>query len=225
MNKSIALYSILLFIVPVATLIICHQLILIYSPNFHTIPFIDGKVSVSLVGRQAYTIGIFKPGFIIYMIISILFYFKISNFFQTNNKKNNFKILGLTSNLFLCIYIIALGQQGVYYEILRRLGIILYISNLYINHIYFIKILRILKNKKKILLNSVYLPIFYLIILSMTILVIIGLPWINPLFSYPDQLKNIIEWNFFLLSVVFYIPIFFIFYNLAKRSNNGNTST
>ena len=45
----------------------------------------------------------------------------------------------------------------------------------------------------------------------MTILMIIGLPWVNPLFKYPDQLKNIIEWNFFLLTIVFYIPLSIMF--------------
>ena len=64
-----------------------------------------------------------------------------------------------------------------------------------------------------------YLPIFYTIIAFMTILVIIGLPWVNPLFKYPNQLKNIVEWNFFLLTILFYIPISFVFYQLNKKKN------
>ena len=51
----------------------------------------------------------------------------------------------------------------------------------------------------------------------MTILIIIGLPWVNPLFKYPDQLKNIIEWNYFLLTIVFYIPLSILFYNLSDK--------
>jgi hypothetical protein len=51
----------------------------------------------------------------------------------------------------------------------------------------------------------------------MTILVIIGLPWVNPLFKYPDQLKNIIEWNFFLLTIIFYIPLSLMFRQLIEQ--------
>ena len=217
MSKHISIYSLLLFIVPIVTLAVCHQMHAAYT-NIHTIPFIDGKVSVSLIGRQDYTVGIFKPGFFLYLLISIFFYFKISNFFLSNGIKNKFKIYGLLANFFLCIYIIALGQRdSSFYEILRRLAIIFYIANMYVNHIYLIKILRLLKFKKIIQFNNIYFPIFYIIIALMTILLIIGLPWVNPLFNYPDQLKNIIEWNYFLLTIIFYIPLSLMFYQLNEE--------
>ena len=62
-----------------------------------------------------------------------------------------------------------------------------------------------------------YFSIFYIIIAIMTVLIIIGLPWVNPLFKYPNQLKNIIEWNFFLLTVIFYLPLSLLFYQLNKQ--------
>ena len=217
MRKYISIYSFLLFIVPLVTLAVCHQMYTSYT-NIHTIPFIDGKVSVSLVGRQDYTIGIFKPGFFLYMLLSIFFYFKISNFFLLNGIKTKFKIYGLSANFFLCVYIIMLGQRdSSFFENLRRLAIIFYIANMYINHIYIVKLLRILRSKKNIQLNKSYFSIFYAIIALMTILIIIGLPWVNPLFKYPDQLKNIIEWNYFLLTIVFYIPLSLIFYRRDFR--------
>ena len=99
----------------------------------------------------------------------------------------------MVANFLLCIYLIALEQRDLsFYEFLRRLTIILYITNMYINHIYLIKILRLLQSKKMMRFNIIYLPIFYTIIVLMTILIIIGLPWVNPLFKYPDQLKNIV---------------------------------
>ena len=217
MKKYISIYSLLLFIVPLVTLTVCHQMHASHT-NIHTVPFIDGKVSVSLIGRQDYTIGIFKPGFFLYMFISIFFYFKISNFFLSKGIKNKFKIYGLLANFFLCIYIIALGQRdSSFYEILRRLAIIFYIANIYVNHVYLIKILRLLKSKKIMQFNNIYFPIFYIIIALMTILLIIGLPWVNPLFEYPNQLKNIIEWNYFLLTIIFYIPLSLMFYQFNEE--------
>ena len=217
MKKSISIYSLLLFIVPLITLTVCHQLHVNHT-GVQTIPFLDGKVSVSLIGRQEYSIGIFKPAFFSYALISIFFYFKISDFFLINGIKNKFKIYGILANFFLCIYIIALGQKdSSFYEILRRLAIIFYITNMYINHIYLIKILKLLQSKKIMQLNVIYLPVFYIIISLMTILIIIGLPWVNPLFKYPDQLKNIVEWNYFLLTILFYIPVSLMFY---QQKNN-----
>jgi len=218
MRKYISVYSLLLFIVPLVTLTVCHQLHVSHT-GLQTIPFIDGKVSVSLIGRQEYSIGIFRPAFFSYALISVFFYFKISNFFLINGIKNKFKIYGVIANFFLCIYIIALGQRdSSFYEILRRLAIIFYIANIYINHIYLIKILRLLQSNKIIQFNIVYLPILYIIIALMTILIIIGLPWVNPLFKYPDQLKNIVEWNYFLLTIVFYIPLSLMFYQLSDKA-------
>ena len=218
MRKYISVYSFLLFVIPAITLFICFQIIAYYYPDFHTIPFIDGKASVSMIGRGEKTIITFKSGFFLYIFFSVLFYLKISNFFLLNGIVNKFKIYGVLANFFLCIYILALGRDGSFYEISRRLAIIFYIANIYINHIYLTKILRLLKSKKKIEFNNIYLAIFYIIIACMTILVIIGMPWVNPLFKYPDQLKNIVEWNFFLLTIIFYIPLSLMFRQLIEQA-------
>tara|TARA_B100000745_G_C20039692_1_gene354259 strand:- start:100 stop:735 length:636 start_codon:yes stop_codon:yes gene_type:complete len=207
----------LLFLVPIITLFVCFQIIAYYYPDFYTIPFIDGKASVSQIGRGEKTIKIFKLGFLLYIFISIFFYFKISSFFFLNGIKNKFKICAVLANFFLCVYIIALGRDGSLYEISRRLAITFYIANIYINHIYLIKILKLLKSKRKVHFNTIYLTIFYIIIILMTILIIIGLPWVNPLFKYPSELKNIIEWNYFLLTIVFYLPLSSMFYQLNKQ--------
>ena len=217
MKNSISVYSLFLFMVPTVTLVICHQMHASYT-DVYTIPFIDGKVSISLIGRQDYAIGIFKPGFFLYMIISIFFYFKVSNFMLINGIKNKFKFYGILANFFLCIYILALGNRdSSFYEVSRRLSIIFYIVTMYINHIYLIKMLKLLKNKKKIEFDKIYLIIFNIIIVLMTILILVGSPWVNPLFKYPSQLKNVIEWNYFLLTIGFYIPISIIFLNLKRN--------
>ena len=206
MRKLILLYSISLFIIPAITLLICYQIHVIYY-DLTSIHFIDGEVSVSLIGRQEYTIWVFRLGLFLYALTSVLFYFKISNFFYSIGAKNKFKALSILANFSLCVYLIALGKQESFYEVLRRLSIIFFIASMYINHIYLIRMLRFLKLEKKIQFSNVYLLIFYTIILLMTVLVMIGLPWVNPLFKYPDQLKNIIEWNLLFLTIFFYIPL------------------
>ncbi len=212
---KISLYAILLFLIPAITLLTC-LLIHVFFYELNSIPFIDGKVSVSLIGRQEKTIIIFKTGLFLYAFISSLFYLNIANFFLSKKIKSKFKILGFLANFFLCVYLIALGKQDFYYEASRRISIIFFIFIMYINHIYLIKILNILKIKKKIRIKSTYFKTFLVIVLLMTVLVIIGAPWVNPLFKYPDQLKNIVEWNLLLLTILFYIPIYLLFRNLKN---------
>ena len=214
-SKNLSIYSFLLFCVPTVTLLICIQIhILHYELN--SFPFTDGEFSVSFIGRQEKTINFFKLGFIIFIIISVLFHFRISNFFSLKKIKNKFKLLGILSNIFLFIYIFSLGKDSSIYEILKRIGIILFIVTMYINHFYMIKIL---KSQNIINFKKIYLSFLYIIFIFMTVLIIIGMPWVNPLFAYPDKLKNIVEWNYFLLTIIFYLPIstlFYQFYRLKK---------
>jgi len=214
-SKNLSIYSFLLFCVPTVTLLICIQIHIIHY-DLNSFPFTDGEFSVSFIGRQEKTINFFKLGFIIFIIISVLFHFKISNFFSLKKIKNKFKLLGILSNIFLFIYIFSLGKDSSIYEILKRIGIILFIVTMYINHFYMIKIL---KSQNIINFKKIYLSFLYIIFIFMTVLIIIGMPWVNPLFAYPDKLKNIVEWNYFLLTIIFYLPIstlFYQFYRLKK---------
>jgi len=216
MRKYISLNSIFLFIIPIVTLLICLQIHVIYY-ELRSLPFIDGEASVSLIGRQEKTITIFKTGLFLYAIISVFFYFSISEIFLSQKIKNKFKFYGIVANLSLCIYLFSLGKQESFYEISRRLSIILFIATMYINHIYLVKKLKFLKLTNRIHSSGKLFSIFYIIIFLMTILIIIGLPWVNPLFEYPHKLKNVIEWNLLFLTVIFYIPLSFLLYRLDTK--------
>ena len=215
-SKNLSIYSFLLFFVPTVTLLICIQIHILHY-DLNSFPFTDGEFSVSFIGRQEKTINFFKLGFIIFITISVLFHFKISNFFSLKRIKNKFKLLGILSNIFLFIYIFSLGKDSSIYEILKRIGIILFIVTMYINHFYMIKIL---KFQNIINFKKIYLSFLYIIFIFMTVLIIIGSPWVNPLFAYPDKLKNIVEWNYFLLTILFYLPISKLFYQFYKSKKN-----
>ena len=215
MKKKISIYSILLFIIPAITLLICCLIHVLYY-DLQSIPFIDGEVSVSLIGRQEKTIIIFRSGLLLYALVSLLFYFKISDFLLLMNSENKLKSLAIFANFFLCVYLFALGKQEPFFEVLRRISIILFITTMYINHIYLLKKLRNLNFEKKIELKNNYTLSLFLILIFITVLIIIGLPWVNPLFKYSDQLKNIVEWNLLFLIIIFYIPISHFFYKSTK---------
>ena len=215
-NKKLSLFSILLFLIPFFTIIICLE----NHSNFKNediFPFFDGKVSISLVGRQFYNVILFKLSFLIYGLLSILFYSFLFTHFNKFKLENNMNIMGLFLNIFLFIYLIFLGDKSLdLSSLIRRIAIILYIILLFIIHIRSFFYLKILTNKKKgfFLILSQNICIFFLIVMSL--FVIIGSPWVNPLIDYPYNLKNVIEWNFFLISILFYLPMSVLLYNLKK---------
>ena len=149
----------------------------------------------------------------LFILISFFFYFYISNFFQKNKFENRLKTFGIIANFFLGIYIFTIGNNSELYNILRKLGITLYIITMYINHIYTIKLL---KKTKKFRFNNLSLNILFIIVIIMTGLIIIGSPWIISTFehAHSHQMKNIVEWNYFLLMVSFYVPVSVLFYKL-----------
>ena len=79
-SKYISIYSLLLFFVPIITLLICLQIHVLHY-DLSSFPFTSGEVSVSYIGRLEKTINFFKLGFFIFIFISILFHFKIADLF------------------------------------------------------------------------------------------------------------------------------------------------
>ncbi len=213
MNKFISINSVILFLFPCIVLFICldnHS----EFKNENFFPFFDGKVSVSLIGRQDYNIIFFKISFLIYSFFSLFFYYIFSNFLKKQKYKNNLLIVGILMNVALIFYLYFLGNSIFYYsDLIRRLSIISYLIAVLIAH--FLTFLFLKKNfnkfKKSIVMNISF-NVCLLILISMFIFIIVGSPWVNPLFEYPYNLKNIIEWNYFFLSLLFYIPLSIIIF-------------
>ena len=215
-KKKLSLTSILLFLIPFFTIIICLENHSSFK-NENFFPFFDGKVSISLVGRQFYNVFLFKFSFFIYGLVSVLFYFLLGKHLDRFQMKNNMNVMGLVLNILLFIYLVFLGDKSFdLSSSIRRITIVLYIIILFIIHIRTFVYLKILLKKKKgiFLFLSQNICIFFLIVMSL--FVIIGSPWVNPLIDYPYNLKNVIEWNFFLISILFYLPLSVLLNNLKR---------
>ena len=208
--KKISFYSFLLFIVPIFTVSVCYYLNVIYY-DLNSVPFLEGDVSVSQVGRQVKTILIFKVGFCIYILNSMLYYYELSLFFKKNFLPNYRFYFACFSNFFLLIYLFCLAKDNFFLEIFRKFSIILFILSMYINHLITIKNITYLKKNRIIKVKNIYFFSLIIIYILMTVLILVGSPWVNPFFTYPDKIKNIVEWNFLLLMIIYYIPTCLIF--------------
>ena len=213
MNKFISLNSVILFLFPCIVLFIClnnHS----EFKNENFFPFFDGTVSVSLIGRQDYNIIFFKTSFLIYSFLSLFFYYSLSNFMKRRGYKNNLLLIGSLMNIALVFYLYFLGNNVFYFsDLLRRLSIILYLLTVLIAHFSsFLFLKRNINKIQKSIVMNINFNLCLLILIIMFILIIVGSPWVNPLFDYPYNLKNIIEWNYFFVSLLFYIPLSIIIF-------------
>ena len=208
MRKFLSINSLVLFFLPSIVIAIC----LFNHSEFKNetfFPFFDGKVSVSLIGRQVYNIVFFKTSFIIYSFLSIFFYFNFSKFLKQKKFKNNLISIGILMNISLISYLYFLGNNNLSFsDTARRLSIIIYLLTILLAHFFSFNFFRInFKNFKKSIFMIINYNFCFIILIMMSLLIFIGSPWINPLFDYPYNLKNIIEWNYFFVSLVFYIPL------------------
>ena len=206
MRVSLINLCLLCFLIPIITIIISF----VWSANLNLIswciPNFEGCTSISRVGRYEPVKYFFKPLMFIYAIF--LYYFW-KNFYEflSKNKINLSKIsifLAYSSILFLVLYIVFLGE-GKLYRFFRQVGIFVYIFFSVLAQLYFsiqFKNILSIKNKSK---NYLF---YYSAVL--TLLGILLFPLAISEFEIIINLKNIISWNYFLLTHFYFIIFFFI---------------
>ena len=164
-------------------------------------PYIDGCYSISRVARQPSSIIIFK----VLMLISALFLFFLwPKLFKPNYNKMLI-LIGRLGSLFLIAYIVALGEEGFFYEIMRRFGVfIFYIFTLISQWVFtFSTQMRIRRFfLKNFLINIIVFLQFLAFLLAITFFIF---------FKNYGYIENIIEWWITLLITLWFF-INFIYY-------------
>jgi hypothetical protein len=211
-----------LFIIPSVTIILC--LITTIYLNILDLcnPFINGCYSISRVGRSYPAVLLFKPMMIITIILMIAYFFehyRIFKKFLLNKIFLNLILLsGLVSSFSLLVYIIFLGVEGSeIWRFMRRGGIFIYIISLIISQFLIILTYLKIKNGYQIIISSKIINInFYYNVLLITFGIII-IPLID-IFSLTTSwyVKNIVQWNYFLLMNLFFFNTYFIWKKLDK---------
>ena len=125
--------------------------------------------------------------------------------FQSQGPKNTFFYLGICSAIFLFFHVLFLGWDldSELFKKLRRLIIVLFILFELLAQVFLTKDLY--KNKKslydlcyfKIILVKVY---FVTTICIGSLIIILGLMF----FNYPSSVDYILEWNYFVILLIFY---------------------
>ena len=181
------------------------------------IPYFDGVASISRVVRVYPNFLIFKPamfltGFLLirYWLLNrkVIFDLKI-----TNKDTNRMVYFGISSAILLIVHSIFLGIKFDFdiYKLFRRVVLVLFISFEITAQYYLIKIFFLNKNKIKEFINLRILLLKKILVYTLIVVAILILPFLP--FNNLKILKHVLEWNYFLGVITFYLLTFFLWKN------------
>tara|TARA_S200000501_G_scaffold257481_1_gene241279 strand:+ start:423 stop:1130 length:708 start_codon:yes stop_codon:yes gene_type:complete len=178
------------------------------------IPYLDGNNSISRVVRVFPNNLIFKPSMLIVGILLIFYWIKNKNLIYEldENQKHTHKILifGILSALCLIFHALVLGTEfdnGIIKKI-RRVILLFFIIFEIVAQAYLLIILYKLKHKILNLISIKFLFFKRCLVTALVLTIIISLPFV--IMPGNTVFKHILEWNYFLAVVFFYLLTFFM---------------
>ena len=223
--NQIRIISIWVFIVTLASLNLC----LFISVNYHllegtiftvdqigrsafTIPYVDGRVSISRTARTFPAYLIFKPGMLITSILLIQYWRANNKLMQTINndfnKNKYFLFFGVASAVCLIIHSLLLGIKFDIdlYKFFRRFVLLAFIIFELIAQAMLINSIIKVKNKIPEMINKKILIIKIFVVSVLIVVGILSLPILTS--SGYVHFKHALEWNYFMGVIVFYLLTF-----------------
>ena len=213
--------SVLIFFIPLVAINLC--LYISQNPEFlentiftvdqmgrsaFSIPYLDGSLSISRAARTYPQYLIFKPSMIITAIF-LFYYWKnnnnLVNKLYSSNLEFKFKTFGMLSAVFLAIHSIFLGIKFdlQIYKLFRRVVLLLFIifeliaQGYLVYHFYKLKVeLKDFVNRKVLFIKIFLVSVLVLVaVLSLPTLVTKG----------NTHFKHMLEWNYFVGVILFYL--------------------
>jgi hypothetical protein len=216
--------SIWIFIIPFISINSCLILITEFQWLFpdqediihNTFPYFDGGASISRTVRPYPSWLIFKPAMFLTSFLLIKYWLYNKEIIKSldPNYKNLTKILffGIGSAIALTVHSIFLGIEfdNNFYKLFRRLIMFAFIIFEVAAQTYLVIALYFFKEK---LLKYINLNILKIKIILVSILIVMALICI-PIISWPGDkfkfLKHLLEWDYFLGVITFYLLTFFM---------------
>jgi len=178
------------------------------------VPYIDGHSSISRVVRVYTNSMIFKPSMILTGILLMIYWTNIKSLIKKIDKDhrhlNKVFYCGVASAIFLILHSIFLGVKFELslLKLLRRIVLLSFIVLEVTAQAYLILILYEIKSKIKTFINEKVLMLKRILITILILAAIIIIPFLP--FSNLKILKHMLEWNYLLGIITFYLLTFFM---------------
>ena len=222
--QSVKSISIWIFLIPFVAVNTCLILITEFQwlfPNqediiHNTIPYFDGGASISRTVRPYPSWLIFKPAMFLtsFLLIKYWYYNKDIIIAFNHDHKHIKKIIffGVGSAVALIIHSIFLGIKfdNDLYKLFRRLIMLIFIVFEITAQAYLVAIFYSCKKKIEKHINIKILKIKFLLISFLIVVAVVCIPiisWPGDKFKF---LKHLLEWDYFLGIITFYLLTFFM---------------
>jgi len=230
--KKVKSISIWIFLIPFIAVNTCLILITEFQwifPNqediiHNTFPYLDGGASISRTVRPYPSWLIFKPAMFLtsFLLIKYWYYTRdiIINFNKNHKHIKKIVFFGVASAIALTIHSIFLGIKfdNDLYKLFRRIVMLSFIIFEITAQAYLVATLYSFKNDLKKYINQNILKIKLLLISSLIVIAIICIPiisWPGDKFKF---LKHLLEWDYFLGVIIFYLLTFFMWKDEDKNN-------
>lgn len=175
------------------------------------LPYLSGCTTISSAGRYGFSYFFFKAGMIPAAVLLAGFwilcrYWLIELADEKREWGKAIAVLGVLAAVFLTLYTVFLGHKGDFYYLMRRFGVTLYFG---FSGLAQIMLLARLDRLRRLNLSRIPDQLLRLMLLLLVGLLIIGLASIPIRFLIVDKkwARNIVEWNFALLMISYYIVV------------------
>ena len=222
--QKVRSFSIWIFIIPFVAVNVCLLLITQFHGLFpnqediihNTFPYFDGGTSISRTARPYPSWLIFKPAMFLtsFFLIKYWYYSKDIVVFFNKDHKHLKKIIffGVGSAIALTIHAIFLGIKfdNDLYKLFRRIIMLMFIVFEITAQAYLVAILYSFKGKIDEYVNKKILKLKLILISVLVLVAIICIPiigWPGDNFKF---LKHLLEWDYFLGVITFYLLTYFM---------------
>ena len=215
--KKVRSISIWIFIIPFTAINVCLILITQFHDLFpnsahvltNTIPYIDGRASISRTARVFPTYLIFKPAMFLTAYLLIKYWLNnrtiMKNFDGNEKYIKKFIFFGIGSAILLVLHSIFLGIKFdiQIYKLFRRVVLLLFIIFEIIAQGILVYNFFKLKEKIKNLFNYKILKCKILLVSTLSVIGLLSIPLLVT--KGNTHIKHALEWNFFLGVILFYL--------------------
>ena len=180
-------------------------------------PFFYGETSISNIVKRFPLSFFFKPLLylsVMFMLFYWIYYNKIIKNLTDLSKNYYFFYFGILSAIFLLLHVFFLGWsfENEFLSKLRRTFVVFFILFEVLAQAFLIKKILLIKNKISDYLNSIIVYsklLFVLMICFTTVLILLILIFYN----LSPEVDYILEWNYFLILLFFYLLSFLMWKN------------
>ncbi len=183
-----------------------------FGTAFPVNPFLKGETSISNIVKRFPFNFFFKPLLYVTVIFMLLYWYFFNSVLKTllNFDKNfYFFTFGILSALFLFLHVFFLGWtfESEFLTKLRRTFIVFFILFEILSQAFLIRKLMLIKDKYINYLNRliIYIKLYFVIFICASSFIILT---ILAFYNFPPKIDYILEWNYFLILLIFYFLSF-----------------